>query len=174
MRPLLLFAFVLLAACASDPDPAAPASTPEPAAASTDDSVVGIVGTNSQLSTLSSALEPSGLAETLSNPDAAYTLFAPSNDAFAALPDADRTALLADPARLSDLLRAHTIATRMLSPDIIDGLTIETLGGSELTLASDGQTVRVTNASGVSATVVTPDLDTSNGVVHIIDTVLSP
>ena len=172
MRVLLLLLLVV-SACAPEPEPT-PDPEPSTPAQAPDDSIVGIVGTSSQLSLLASALESTGLAETLQDPEAAFTLFAPSDAAFEALPDADRTALLADTERLAALLRGHVLPTRMLSPDIFDGLSIETMAGTELALQSDGTTVRLTDAAGTRATVITPDLDTSNGVVHIIDAVLSP
>ena len=167
MRPLV-FALIVLSACSPDPEPT-PNPSPDPAPVVTDDSIVGIVGTNPQLSTLARALESSALAETLRDPGSAYTLFAPSDAAFSALPEAERTVLFADSERLAALLRGHALPTRMLSVDIFEGLSIESLNGSELALRSD-----ITDASGTQATVTTPDLDTSNGVVHIIDTVLSP
>ncbi|GAB5535642.1 MAG: fasciclin domain-containing protein [Rubricoccaceae bacterium] len=173
MRFLLLFLLVL-SACAPDPEPNTPTPEPDTPSAATDDSVVGIVGTSSQLSTLASALESTGLAETLRDTESAYTLFAPDDAAFEAIPEAERTALLADTERLTALLSGHVLPTRMLSPDIIDGLTIEAMNGTELTLQSDGTTVQLMTASGTRAAVITPDLDTSNGVVHIIDAVLSP
>ncbi|MEO0559495.1 MAG: fasciclin domain-containing protein [Bacteroidota bacterium] len=171
---VLLFLALILSACAPEPEPAPAPSEPESSPATTDDSVVGIVGTSSQLSTLASALETSGLAETLRDPERTYTLFAPSDAAFAALPEAERTALLADTDRLAGVLRSHVLPTRMLSLDIIDGLSIDAVSGAELTLQSDGARIRIADASGTQATVETPDLDTSNGVVHIIDAILSP
>lgn len=176
MRLLLPFV-LLLGACAQDPAPPAEPSTPgsaSPTAPVVDDTVVGIVATNGQLTTFSRAVEAAGLGETLRDADAAFTVFAPSDAAFAAMPDADREALLADEARLRALLLGHVVSTRMLTPDVIDGLTIETLGGTELTLTSDGTTVRVQDGAGTTATVTTADLDTSNGVVHVLDAVLSP
>lgn len=170
---LLALSLLLFSACTPDPEPP-PDPAPEPTPVTTDDSIVGIVGTSSELSTLAGALDASGLAETLRDPEGAYTLFAPSDAAFASLPDGERTALFNDPDRLSSLLRSHALPTRMLSVDIIDGLSIETLGGTELALQSDGSTVRITGPSGTPVTVTTPDLDTSNGVVHIIDAVLLP
>ena len=168
---LALFLALGLASCA--PDPAPEPQPPPVASPSVDDTVVGIAGSTPQLSTLSEAIDASGRAETLRDPDAAYTLFAPSDAAFQALPDADRTALLASPERLGALLDAHTIPTRMLSPDIFDGLAIETVAGTPLDLSNDGAAVTVRDASGTAATVVTSDLDSSNGVVHVIDAVLS-
>ena len=169
---LVLLLTLGLASCTPDPTPPE-TPAPPPAASSVDDTVVGIVGSTSQLATLRQAIDASGQAEALRNPDAAYTLFAPSDAAFRALSDADRAALLASPDRLAALLDAHTIPTRMLSPDIFDGLAIESVAGSMLDLASDGATTTVRDASGTTATITTPDLDSSNGVVHVIDTVLS-
>ena len=170
MRLVLLLALGL-AACT--PDAAPEPSAPPVASATVDDTVVGIVGATAQLSTLSRAIDASGRGETLRDPDAAYTLFAPSDAAFQALPEADRAALLASPERLGALLDAHTVPTRMLSPDVFDGLAIETVAGTSLDLSSDGARVTVRDASGTTGTVTTADLDTSNGVVHVIDTVLS-
>lgn len=173
MRLLGLALLLALTACAPDPEPA-PEPSPDPAPTETDDTIVGIVDANSELTTLARALETSGLAGTLRDPDGAYTLFAPSNAAFEAMPAAERTALLDAPDRLASVLRGHALPTRMLSVDIIDGLAIGSLEGTELTLALEGSTARVRVGSGTLATVTTPDLDTSNGVVHVIDAVLTP
>jgi len=173
MRFLVLILLLVVSACASEPEPT-PTLEPDTPTVAPDDSIVGIVGTSSQLSMLASALESTGLAETLRNPESAFTLFAPSDAAFEALPEEERAALLANSERLTVLLQGHVLPTRMLSLDIIDGLSIEAMNGAELALTSDGTTVRIMDASGTRATVITPDLDTSNGVVHIIDAVLSP
>lgn len=172
MRCALCFALLALSACTPDAEPP-PEPSPAPPVTVSDDSIVGIVNANAQLTTVTQALESTGLGETLRDPVGAYTLFAPSDAAFAALPDAERTALLEDSEALLALLSAHTLSTRMLTTDIFDGLSIETLAGTEVALMSDGATVRIRDASGTTTTVTTADLDTSNGVVHIVDTVLT-
>jgi uncharacterized surface protein with fasciclin (FAS1) repeats len=117
--------------------------------------------------TLETAVITAGLADVLSGPGP-FTVFAPTDDAFAALPDGTIAALLADSATLADILLYHTVGSEALSSSLTNGQKITTLNGSDVR-------VRITD-NGVfinDAQVTMADIDASNGVVHVIDAVLT-
>jgi uncharacterized surface protein with fasciclin (FAS1) repeats len=119
------------------------------------------------LQTLVTALEAANLAETLSGPGP-FTVFAPTDEAFAALPAGALNDLLADPeGALTNVLLNHVVSGEVMSMDLSDGMTVETLGGAPLTITVNDDGVMVNDAN-----VVVADLMTSNGVVHVIDAVL--
>ena len=175
-RLALLFALAVVGC--SDPSPATPpptdsTATPAPTAETGRLSVADVTAANPRLRTLHRLLTASGLAETLADTSTAYTLFAPSNDAFAALGDDAVAALEADPEAARTALRGHVLATRMLSIDVFPDLSIETVGGTELSFAEAGEGLAV-RSGGTTARITDADLDADNGVVHIVDAVLIP
>jgi uncharacterized surface protein with fasciclin (FAS1) repeats len=120
--------------------------------------------------TLVSLVQAAGLEETLRG-EGPYTVFAPTDDAFAAVPQETLDALAADPTgALTDVLTYHVVAGKVMSTDLSDGMMAETVNGEslEITINDDG-TVMVNDAN-----VVTADIETANGVIHVIDTVLIP
>ena len=121
--------------------------------------------------TLVSVVQAAGLEETLRG-EGPYTVFAPTDDAFAAVPKETLDALLADPkGALTDVLTYHVVPGKVMSTDLSDGMTVgdgQRPERSTITVADDGS-VMVNDA-----TVVTADIETSNGVIHVIDTVLVP
>ena len=121
-------------------------------------------------STLISAVEAAGLAETLTG-EGPFTVFAPTDEAFAALPEGTLDELLMEENsdQLSGILTYHVVPMEAMSGDLTDGQEIETVNGEMLTVSIDGDTVMINEA-----TVVTPDVAASNGVIHAIDTVLMP
>ncbi len=126
-----------------------------------------------------------GLVEALSNEDATYTVFAPTNAAFEALlgglegfdslEDFDTDA---EKALLAKILTYHVVADiAAKSTDLSDGQMIATLQGEEVTVGIDGDTVTIKDkqpAETTAATVVIPNVEANNGVVHVIDMVLLP
>jgi uncharacterized surface protein with fasciclin (FAS1) repeats len=123
-------------------------------------------------STLLDAAMQAGLAETLATTDD-LTILAPTDEAFAAVEGLD--AVLADQTLLTDVLELHVIPTKYLSADIPEGATeVATLGGETVTITNEAGAITVTTAGGSTATVVTPDIEGSNGVLHGIDAVLMP
>lgn len=146
----------------------APIFTPVVHAEATED-IVEIASGNEDFTTLVAALQKAELVETLQG-DGPFTVFAPTNAAFEKLlTELDITAeeLLAQP-DLAKVLTFHVVSGAVMSGDLTDGLTADTVNGEQLTFdLSDG--VMVNNA-----TVVTPDLEATNGVIHVIDTVLVP
>jgi len=128
--------------------------------------VVSTLQNDERFSTLVGLLGQAGLLETLQG-DGPFTVFAPTNDAFAALPEEQLTALQADPDMLARVLTYHVVDGNVMSADVTDGMVM-TLEGSDL---------EATTENGVmfnDATVTEPDLETNNGVVHVIDRVLLP
>lgn len=119
------------------------------------------------LSALVDAVVTADLAGVLSSPDAEFTVFAPTNDAFAAIEDVVAGLSIEE---LTEVLLYHVVDARALSGDLQDGQTITTLGGQDLTVGiADG----VVTING-SAVVTSADNDGTNGVIHVIDTVLIP
>ena len=145
--------------------PVAGAQDPEPEC----QTIVEIAAGNPDFSTLVTAVTEAGLVETLSG-DGPFTVFAPTNEAFAALPDGTLDSLLADPTgALTDVLQLHVIAGEVDSAAAIAaaGTNVETLGGP-VAVALDGENLTVGGA-----TVVTPDIEACNGVIHVIDAVIT-
>ena len=112
-------------------------------------------------------MQAAGLVDTLKG-EGPFTVFAPTDEAFAKIPQADLEALLADKDKLTAVLTYHVVAGKVMAADVVSMTSAETVQGSSLTIdATDG--VKVDNAA-VTAT----DIKASNGVIHVIDTVLMP
>ena len=116
--------------------------------------------------TLATALQAAGLIDTLKGPGP-FTVFAPTDAAFAKIPKADLDALLKDKAKLTAVLTYHVVPGRVMAKDVKAG-SVKTVQGGMLTLGTTGG-VTVNNAKVVQADVVA-----SNGVIHVIDTVVLP
>lgn len=117
---------------------------------------------------LAAALEKAGLVETLKG-EGPFTVFAPTDAAFKKLlKDLNMTAdqLLARE-DLKNILLNHVVSGKVMSTDLKEGMKAKTLAGKDVTISLDP--VKVDNA-----TVVKPDIEASNGVIHVIDTVLLP
>ena len=119
-------------------------------------------------STLLAAVDAAGLTDTLRGPGP-FTIFAPTDDAFAALPDGLIEALLADTDTLAQILLYHVVPAEVRSGEVV-GLDSATSAQGEA-IAID---VRGGNVFANQAQVVTVDIDTSNGVIHVIDAVILP
>lgn len=132
--------------------------------------------------TLVSAVQAAGLVDTLKGPGP-FTVFAPTNAAFAKLPAGTVDGLLA-PDKKADLTKVLTyhvvpgnIDAAALTQQIQAGggtAMLKTVEGESLTAKADGGTVTLTDAKGNEARVTTADVRQSNGVIHVIDTVLMP
>ena len=139
--------------------------TPEPAG-----TVVDIVVNSEVHNLLEAAVLEADLAETLSG-EGPFTVFAPTDDAFIALAEALSLApedLLALP-DLADILLYHVVGAPALSTDLSDGQTIATLNSAEVTVTINDAGIFINNAQ-----VIVADLIATNGVVHVIDAVLTP
>jgi len=141
-----------------------------PSEPSEPDSVEAAMATD-ELSTLVTAVTEAELAGTLQG-EGPFTVFAPTNDAFAGLPTGTLESLL-DPANQADLqsvLTYHVVPGEVMAADLSDGMTVETVNGETLTFNVSDTGVTING----NAAVTTADVETSNGVVHIIDGVLLP
>ena len=117
--------------------------------------------------TLIAAVQAAGLEDTLRG-EGPFTVFAPTDEAFAALPEGTIEGLLADPEALAAILTYHVVAGKVMSSDLSDGMMAATVNGGEITImTTDGVMVN-------DANVVTADIETSNGVIHVIDKVILP
>lgn len=139
------------------------------------ENIVGLAVATPTLSTLVSAVQAADLVETLSGMGP-FTVFAPTNDAFANLPAGtlDTILLPANKATLSGILTYHVVAGKVMSSDLKDGQVITTVQGNTLTVSIMGGKVSLTDAKGGKSTVALADVDATNGVVHVIDSVLLP
>jgi uncharacterized surface protein with fasciclin (FAS1) repeats len=117
--------------------------------------------------TLAAALQAAGLVDTLKG-KGPFTVFAPTDEAFAKIPKAALDALIADKAKLTKVLTYHVVAGKVMAADVVKIKEAKTVEGQMLKIdASNG--VKVNNAKVVKA-----DVEASNGVIHVIDTVLMP
>lgn len=126
--------------------------------------------------TLATALEAADLVETLKGPGP-FTVFAPTDEAFAALPEGTLDELLADPTGdLAEILKYHVVEGEVMAADVVelDGQSVATVQGAELTIEVEGDQVVLVDNSGNRVNVVTTDVDASNGVIHVLDAVLLP
>jgi uncharacterized surface protein with fasciclin (FAS1) repeats len=120
--------------------------------------------------TLATAVKAAGLADTLKGPGP-FTVFAPTDEAFAKLPAGTVDALLKDIPKLKGLLTGHVVNGKLMAKDV------GTMGGKSAKTVS-GSDVAITTTNGVKlngkSNVVKTDIDCTNGVIHVIDTVILP
>jgi uncharacterized surface protein with fasciclin (FAS1) repeats len=120
-----------------------------------------------QFTTLVAAVKAAGLVETLSG-KGPFTVFAPNDAAFAKLPKGTVEGPLKDKAKLTAVLTYHIVSGKVMAKDVMRMKSAKTLQGGSLTIdTSDG--VKVDGAKVIQA-----DIEVSNGVCHVIDTVLMP
>lgn len=119
--------------------------------------------------TLVAAVQSAGLEEALRG-EGPFTVFAPTDAAFAKLPAGTVEALLADPEALANILLYHVIDGKVMAADVSDGLEAATLQGSTVSFAIHSNGVPAINGALITAT----DIRASNGVIHVIDTVILP
>jgi len=147
-----------------------------------DKTVVANASTAPNLSTLVAAVKAAGLVDTLSGAGP-FTVFAPTNDAFGKLP-AGTVDTLTQPenkATLTKILTYHVVSGKYDSKEIKKMIkkgggtaTLPTVEGGKLTFTMDGMNIKITDEKGGSAEITTADVYQSNGVAHVIDTVLMP
>jgi uncharacterized surface protein with fasciclin (FAS1) repeats len=157
------------AAVATPAETQTPAPATETPAAGEQD-VVALASATPDLSTLVSAVQAAELVETLQG-EGPFTVFAPTNDAFDAVGQGTLDELLAPEGKdqLTDILTYHVVPGELTAADLKDGQELETVQGGKLPVSIEGDTVRVGEA-----TVAMPDVEASNGVVHVIDSVMMP
>jgi transforming growth factor-beta-induced protein len=173
---------LLAAACA-------PVATPAPTAAPTEapttaptavpteaptavpaagQNIVEVAVADGRFTTLAAALTEADLVETLQG-EGPFTVFAPTDDAFAKLPDGTLEALLADPEQLTAVLLYHVVAGDVPSTEVVNLTEAMTVQGESVQIRVEDGRVFVNDAE-----VIITDVEASNGVIHVIDTVIVP
>ena len=165
MKRLALLVTLAASACGGGSKPA-PVTPPTAEVAATSD-IVDTATAAGSFKTLIAAVKAADLVDTLKGPGP-FTVFAPTDEAFAKLPPGTVDALLADKAKLAAVLTYHVVAGNVSSAQV-SGMT-------EATTVQGGK-IKIDTTSGVkinNATVIKADIAASNGVIHVIDTVLMP
>jgi transforming growth factor-beta-induced protein len=139
-----------------------------PAADTSGMTIVQIASADSRFSTLVAAVKAAGLADTLSGAGT-FTVFAPTDAAFAKLGTATINSLLANPDQLKSILLYHVVGQKLAAADVVKLSSVTTLNGADALLSVKSGKVYIDNAM-VTAT----DITASNGVIHVIDTVILP
>jgi len=129
---------------------------------------VAIAQANSNFSTLVTAIQTAGLASTLSG-IGPFTVFAPTNAAFSSLPPSVLSYLLSNKTALTQVLEYHVVSGDLMASQVISAKNLTTLEGGSLQVSDANNTVKI----GI-ATVAQPNIQCSNGVIHVIDSVLVP
>jgi transforming growth factor-beta-induced protein len=156
----------------------APAAAPEPTPMPTEvvepepepepQTIVDIAVADGRFTTLVAALQAADLVGALSG-EGPFTVFAPTDDAFAKLPEGTVEALLADIPALTDILLYHVVSGTVLAEDVVMLDEAETLLGENVSIRVEGGMVYINDAQ-----VIITDIVASNGVIHVIDSVLLP
>jgi uncharacterized surface protein with fasciclin (FAS1) repeats len=136
-------------------------------AQSADKDIVDTAVAAGSFTTLAKALQAADLVDTLKG-KGPFTVFAPTDAAFAKLPPGTLEALLNDKAKLAEVLTYHVVPGKVKSGDIKPG-AVKTVQGQSVQLSTKGGAVMVNDAKVIKA-----DIVASNGVIHIIDTVIVP
>ncbi len=118
--------------------------------------------------TLAAALQAAGLVETLQG-KGPFTVFAPTDEAFAKLPAGTVEGLLKDKAKLTAILTYHVVAGNVMAADVVKLHDAKTVQGQSVTIVTKDGKVTVDNAK-----VVKTDIECTNGVIHVIDSVILP
>ncbi|MEH6384216.1 MAG: fasciclin domain-containing protein [Colwellia sp.] len=165
MLSVTIISLVFLQAC-NDKDTNATPDLPEPKV-----TIVDAAISNGNFTTLVETLQATGLDSVLSDPNASFTVFAPTDNAFALLGQNTIYGLLADTDRLSDILTYHVISGEVDAATAIGlaGTTVTMVNGDSVGLSLSGDNLLVN-----TATVITTNIQTDNGIIHVIDAVLMP
>lgn len=127
--------------------------------------IVDVAVNAPNFSTLVTAVKVAGLVETLQGAGP-FTVFAPNDDAFAKLPPGTIQTLVQNPPQLARILKYHVVAGKLRQTD---------LAGMKLLTSVEGSAIPINTTDGFevkNATVLVPDIETDNGVIHVIDTVI--
>ena len=180
-RNTLVFSVVMvlalvLAACApaATPAPVEPTAVPPTAVPPTEapmaKDIVDTAIADGRFTTLVAAIQAAGLVDAL-KAEGPFTVFAPTDDAFAALPEGTLDSLLLpeNKQQLTDILLYHVVEGKVMAADVTGLSAAPTLLGKDLAVKVDMGNVYINDAK-----VIITDIETSNGVIHVIDTVLVP
>lgn len=156
-KSLVLAAALLAAPSVASAQMAAPAKD-----------IVTVAVENGNFKTLAAALTAAGLVETLQGAGP-FTVFAPTDAAFAKLPAGTVEALLKDKAKLAAILTYHVVAGKVEAKDVVKLSSAKTVNGATVAIKVVDGKVMINNA-----TVAAADVQATNGVIHVIDTVILP
>lgn len=144
--------------------------------------VVDIAASSKSFSTLVTAVKAAGLVDAL-KAEGPYTVFAPTNDAFAKIDQSTLGALLKpeNKSKLTSILTYHVIKGKLTAKDVVAALkkgkgkvTLTTLSGSKITVVQNDKGIWLKDANGNYSKISKTDIMGSNGVIHVIDTVVMP
>jgi uncharacterized surface protein with fasciclin (FAS1) repeats len=158
---------VLISACGDSPDPPRADAAPAGERAARN-SIVEVAQVAGQFSALLRAVEAAGLTETLQN-EGPFTVFAPTDGAFANLPAGTLDGLMDDPEALSQVLLYHVVPGELRTSDLRERSELETAQGGLLRIADTPQGITINDTY-----LLTSDVRASNGVIHVITSVLVP
>jgi transforming growth factor-beta-induced protein len=130
--------------------------------------IVQVAAAAGTFTTLLAAAEAAGLVDVLKS-EGPFTVFAPTDEAFAALPEGTIESLLANPEALRAILLYHVVPGKVMAAQVVGLEEAATAQGAMIAISTYGDTVRINDA-----TVVAADIEASNGVIHVIDTVILP
>lgn len=133
-----------------------------------DQNIVEIAAEAGSFNTLVEAVKAADLVETLAG-DGPFTVFAPTDEAFAQIPTETLQALLADKEALSSVLTYHVVPGKVMAEEVVNLTSARTANGQEIQIKSWGGKVMVNDA-----TIITTDIEATNGVIHVIDKVILP
>jgi len=177
---ILVLAALVLGACApavpapTAPPPPAPtqapmeAEEPEQPEEEMPGTIVDIAVADGRFSTLVAAVTAADLAETLSG-EGPFTVFAPTDDAFAKLPEGTVEALLGDIPQLSNILLYHVVPGKVMAADVVELSLADTAAGIPVRIRVEDGNVYINESQ-----VIITDIESSNGVIHVIDSVILP
>ena len=134
----------------------------------TEKNIVEVAQEAGQFNTLIAAVQAAGLADTLAT-GGPFTVFAPTDEAFAQIPEDQLAALLEDTETLTAILTYHVVSGTVRAADVVGLDSATTLQGSDIAISVSDDGVRVDGAR-----VVATDIEASNGIIHVIDAVITP
>ena len=162
LLPLLLVSSTLVLPASAEPFPPLGSSSEAEA------DIVETAISAGNFRTLVAALEAANLVDAL-RADGPFTVFAPTDEAFSKLPEGTVEALLADPDKLREVLLYHVVPGKVMAADVVNLSEATTAQGSDIRIMIVESGVRINNAN-----VVQTDIETSNGVIHVVDSVILP
>lgn len=130
--------------------------------------IVEIASTDGRFKTLVAAVTAANLVDTLSG-EGPFTVFAPTDDAFAALPEGTVEGLLQDIPQLTAILTYHVVAGKMMAADVLGAGSLTTVQGGSLNVNMQDEKPYINDAQ-----IIITDIETDNGVIHVIDKVVLP
>jgi transforming growth factor-beta-induced protein len=133
-----------------------------------DKDIVDIAVEDGRFNTLVAAVQAADLVDTLKS-EGPFTVFAPTDDAFAKLPEGTIEALLADIPALTDILLYHVVSGKVMAADVVTLSSADTVLGKPVAIKVEDGNVFINDAQ-----VIITDVEATNGVIHVIDTVILP